>query len=258
MPQRILIANDDGLQSAVLRTELEGRGYEVEVVGNGLEAVRRLRTGRYDLALLDYMMPAVDRLVAARLLQDLLHEEDRPRLIALTAATDGLREREAASGGSTFDAVVSKRDGLPALVAAIETNLSAAADLTAAAVMENGRKALRDAAREAATEARRRRLAPFGALPGLVVTTMFVAASVRVATSFDLARNDTWLVLIVLALGALHGFWTLGGIARQPSRGGVATPRPPVADTWHRPMPPPLAAPRVPSSPAGADAVNAP
>jgi CheY-like chemotaxis protein len=47
MSARILIAEDDEMQGAALRTVLACRGYEAENVTDGLEAVRRLRAGRY-------------------------------------------------------------------------------------------------------------------------------------------------------------------------------------------------------------------
>jgi CheY-like chemotaxis protein len=54
MPPRILIAEDDDIQGSVLRAALLRQGYEADVVPDGLQALRRLRTGTYDLALLDY------------------------------------------------------------------------------------------------------------------------------------------------------------------------------------------------------------
>ena len=170
--RRILIAEDDALQGTVLRGMLEGRGYEAEIVSDGLEAVRRLRTGRFDLALLDYHLPVVDGLAAARLLHDFLQAEDRPRLIAVTAAADGLREKEASSGGTPFDAVVAKRHGLPALLAVVDATLASAAERGAMATVERGRKAMR----EAVATRRRRQLAPLAGLPALALVAVFMAA----------------------------------------------------------------------------------
>lgn len=126
MSQRILIAEDDELQGAVLRVALERRGYEAEIVTDGLQAVRRLRTGQYDLGLLDYGMPEVNGLAAARLLHDFLSEADRPRLIAVTAAAEAVQQ-SLASEGQAFDAVVSKRLGLPALLTVVDTHLAGVA-----------------------------------------------------------------------------------------------------------------------------------
>jgi CheY-like chemotaxis protein len=123
MTPRILIAEDDDLQSSVLRAALEHRRYEVEIVRDGVQAVSRLRTGFFHIGLLDYHMPAMNGLLAAREVQGLFREVNRPRLIAFTVSANGLREREATLGGLTFDAVVPKARGLPALFAAIEASL---------------------------------------------------------------------------------------------------------------------------------------
>jgi len=126
MSQRILIAEDDELQGAVLRAALERRGHVAEVVTDGLEAVRRLRTGRYDLGLLDYSMPEVNGLAAARILHEFLTESECPRLVAVTSAAETV-EQGIATGGRAFDAVVSKRLGLPALLTIIDSHLASVA-----------------------------------------------------------------------------------------------------------------------------------
>jgi CheY-like chemotaxis protein len=123
MTPRILVAEDDDLQSEVLRAALEGRGYEVEVVGDGLRAVHRLRTGNFHIGLLDYHLPNLNGLHAAQELQSLFREVDRPRLIAFTVAANELRDREANLGGLTFNAVVPKAQGLDTLLAVIGANL---------------------------------------------------------------------------------------------------------------------------------------
>ncbi len=124
MPSRILIAEDDELQGSLLRAAVARGGYQVDVVADGLEAVRRLRSGDYDLALLDYSLPELDGLAAARLTQDLLAGERRPRLIAITASAELLQERDNRAGGpSSFDMIVSKASGIPAMLTAIETAL---------------------------------------------------------------------------------------------------------------------------------------
>ena len=207
MPPRILIAEYDDLQGAVLRSALERRGYEAEIVTDGLQAVRRLRTGAYDLALLDYHLPEVDGLAAARLLHDHFAEENRPGLIAVTATAEGLNEKEGL-GGTSFDAVVSKRMGLPALLSVIDANLSSAAERHASAVIARGRAAVQDAA-----AARRRRWrAPLAAIPALVMVATFatglawgVASLSRVGTTIDAAQRAASLTTNSVALvGAMQ------------------------------------------------------
>ena len=172
MAPRILIAEDDALQGALLRSGLAGRGYEAELVTDGLEAVRRLCKDRYDLALLDIAMPEVDGLAAAHLLHDFLRDQDRPRLIAVTAAADRLTAQQATAGGLPFDCVVSKQHGLPALLNAIDSNLT-----TRAAHREAAAAATKTAAR------RHRLLAPVVALPALAMVSVFTAAFLWAAVS---------------------------------------------------------------------------
>ena len=123
MPLRILIAEDDDLQGALLEGALKSRGYDTEIAINGLEAVRRLRTGRFDLALIDFNMPEINGLAAARLTQDLLTQDERPQMIAITASAEKLHAEHELGVSGCFDAIVSKRASLPALLTLIETNL---------------------------------------------------------------------------------------------------------------------------------------
>src|SRR5437762_7884052 len=60
-PPRILVVddNDDNLYTLTLHLDLEGYT-EVETARDGEEAIARLKTGTFDLVLLDVMMPKVD------------------------------------------------------------------------------------------------------------------------------------------------------------------------------------------------------
>jgi len=60
MAYRILIADDEAEIRDVLRLYLEKEGYEVIEAADGLEAVRLIRQGGMDLAILDIMMPKID------------------------------------------------------------------------------------------------------------------------------------------------------------------------------------------------------
>jgi CheY-like chemotaxis protein len=172
MKQRILIAEDDEVQGAVLLAAMQHCGYTVDIVDDGLEAVRNLQTGRYDLALLDYNMPHVDGRAVAQLLQNLPGGFRRPRLIAVTAAAERLNEFEVADGFPSFDAIVSKSAGLPALFEVVRQNLIVAAELNSALLLA------RDHDRNCRTQElrKRRRRAPLFALPGLGMAGCFAAA----------------------------------------------------------------------------------
>jgi len=56
----ILVADDEVVLTEILRAVFEDAGYHVMTVGDGREALRRLRESRPDLVLCDVMMPLVD------------------------------------------------------------------------------------------------------------------------------------------------------------------------------------------------------
>jgi CheY-like chemotaxis protein len=123
---RVLVVEDDEVQQLVLKATLEAQGYNVDTASDGLSAVRMMREGGYDLALIDYELPEIDGLATARLVGDLLSEAARPRLVALTAKPDLLLGR--AMPFRIFDAVVGKLEGLPAMIAAVGQQLRSAPD----------------------------------------------------------------------------------------------------------------------------------
>jgi len=56
----ILVVEDETSLARFLQLELEHQGYHVEVVTNGYEAVVRIAEGKWDLVLLDVMLPGLD------------------------------------------------------------------------------------------------------------------------------------------------------------------------------------------------------
>lgn len=78
---RILIADDDPDIRRVLEASLEdlaGASYEVTFARDGLEAVRRFREERFDLVILDVIMPYIDGFTACRTIRQ---ESDVPIII---------------------------------------------------------------------------------------------------------------------------------------------------------------------------------
>ena len=62
----ILVAEDNAVNVLVLRTILEKAGAEVTCVSNGRDALETLRTGSYDLVLMDVSMPGMDGIEATK------------------------------------------------------------------------------------------------------------------------------------------------------------------------------------------------
>ena len=78
---RIIIAEDDPKQSALMRSYLEREGHAVVVAGDGRRALDEVRRRHPDLVLLDWMMPQLDGADVCRVLRA---ESDVP-IIMITA-----------------------------------------------------------------------------------------------------------------------------------------------------------------------------
>jgi CheY-like chemotaxis protein len=62
----VLLVEDSPINQEVALSLLEGVGLQVEVAGNGVEAVERVLRGAYDLVLMDMQMPVMDGVEATR------------------------------------------------------------------------------------------------------------------------------------------------------------------------------------------------
>lgn len=60
MKNRILLVEDEENLQEILKLNLELEGYEVVISGNGNEATRLYREQRFDLVILDIMLPGMD------------------------------------------------------------------------------------------------------------------------------------------------------------------------------------------------------
>ena len=66
---RILVVEDDARLAATLERVLVAEGHGVEVVGDGLQALRRAREQPFDVVVLDIMLPSLDGVVVCRRLR---------------------------------------------------------------------------------------------------------------------------------------------------------------------------------------------
>ncbi len=120
--KRILVAEDSAITQDLLKLVLTLRGHTVDIVNDGREAFDALLANRYDIALLDYHMPAMDgiEVVDAYLSADGNGAGGpRPRFIAVTADVDGL----VSQGGNSkrFDKIVPKPVDVDQICRVIET-----------------------------------------------------------------------------------------------------------------------------------------
>jgi signal transduction histidine kinase/ActR/RegA family two-component response regulator len=118
----VLVAEDNRVNQLVAVRMLERQGHRVAVAANGLEVLERLRTGTYQVILMDMQMPEMDGLQATREIRQAERESGRHiPIIAMTAnALAGDRERCLESG---MDGYVSKPIHPQALAAEIEAVL---------------------------------------------------------------------------------------------------------------------------------------
>ena len=79
--QRILVVEDDFDIQELLQNFLQETGYEVDIAGDGVEALSIFVDGEYDLILLDIMLPKIDGYGVCELIRK---QSDVP-IIMLTA-----------------------------------------------------------------------------------------------------------------------------------------------------------------------------
>jgi signal transduction histidine kinase/ActR/RegA family two-component response regulator len=84
---RVLAAEDNAANQVVLRSIMNTFGADLTLAGDGLQAVEAWRTGRYDLVLMDIMMPVMDGLAATRAIRQAEQQEGRAPIpiVALSA-----------------------------------------------------------------------------------------------------------------------------------------------------------------------------
>lgn len=82
---RILVIDDEPRILGFLSRGLTAEGYTVDVADNGAEAVRAARRERYDLVLLDLLLPGIDGL---SVLKALGHVDPAPPVVIVSARSD--------------------------------------------------------------------------------------------------------------------------------------------------------------------------
>jgi two-component system response regulator MprA len=85
---RILVVEDDARLAATLQRVLVTEGYDIEVAGDGLDALRRARDHSFDLVVLDIMLPGLDGINVCRRLR-----ATGAMAILLLTALSGTEER---------------------------------------------------------------------------------------------------------------------------------------------------------------------
>ena len=81
--KRILIVEDDSFVMDIYQTKLSQSGYDVVGAENGLEALKQMEKGNFDLVLLDIIMPYMDGLEVLKKIKADKKNKDLP-IILLT------------------------------------------------------------------------------------------------------------------------------------------------------------------------------
>ncbi len=130
--QRILVAEDNDLNQAVIRGYLDRSPHRYDLVANGLEAVSAVMRGSYDLVLMDIQMPQMDGIAATEAIRALPGAVAGIPIVALTAnAMTGDRERYLACGMNDYVSKPIDRETLYAVIERISCRPAAAPSETA-------------------------------------------------------------------------------------------------------------------------------
>jgi CheY-like chemotaxis protein len=99
---KILLVDDDERNIFALSAYLKAKKYKVETARDGRECLDKLKEGRYDLILLDMMMPVMDGFETLRVMRS-DDEQKSNKVIALTAlAMKGDMERCMEAGANDY------------------------------------------------------------------------------------------------------------------------------------------------------------
>ena len=102
VPVRILVVDDEPAVREALRRALQLEGYDVELAGDGVEALERLAADGIDAVLLDVMMPRLDGLETCRRLR----RGGNALPVLMLTARDAVSDRVAGLDAGADDYVV--------------------------------------------------------------------------------------------------------------------------------------------------------
>jgi two-component system, OmpR family, KDP operon response regulator KdpE len=114
---RILVVDDDPQIRRAMRATLTARGYEVADARTGEEALDQLRSGNYDLVLLDMNMPRMGGMETCRLIRS----GSETAIIMLTVSNSEKDKVDALDAGA--DDYITKPFSTPELLARIRATL---------------------------------------------------------------------------------------------------------------------------------------
>jgi PAS domain S-box-containing protein len=82
---RLLVAEDNIINQKMMVRVLEKMDYKPDTAADGQEVIHALREKKYDIIFMDMQMPVMDGIEATKLIVNTMSEDERPKIIALTA-----------------------------------------------------------------------------------------------------------------------------------------------------------------------------
>ena len=122
--RRILLVEDNEINTLLASTLLEEAGYVVDCVANGMDAVAAARPDRYDLILMDVQMSVMDGLQATRLIRA---AGGAMPIVAMTA--NAMRHDQEVCRDAGMDGFVSKPIDAESFLAVVARSIAAKAPL---------------------------------------------------------------------------------------------------------------------------------
>lgn len=83
---KILVVDDDEMNRRMMRILLTREGHDVQLAGNGMEALDAIKDQKFDVVFMDLQMPVMDGLVASNRIREWENGGIRTYIVALTAS----------------------------------------------------------------------------------------------------------------------------------------------------------------------------
>ena len=120
---RILAAEDNEMNQTVLRTLLQQAGLEIELVGDGAQAVAAWEASTWDVILMDVQMPVMDGPAAAREIRRRERVSGRAPTPIVAVTANAMAQQIEAYRASGMSEIVTKPIEVGALLAALQAAL---------------------------------------------------------------------------------------------------------------------------------------